>query len=127
MICYGTTNSDGIGGKAEGLYKLQKLGMQVPEFLVIPYKNFQSIISESKPNESESALISQKLLNYKLPAEDWKKLDKILSKWDFPNTPVVVRSSVLDEDASQNAFPGIMQSFLNISTKQELEVGAKRS
>ncbi|MCM4156007.1 PEP/pyruvate-binding domain-containing protein [Gramella sp. AN32] len=121
MICYGKTYRNGIGGKAEGLYKLRKLGMQVPDFLVIHYKNFKGIISESKPDGSESELISQKLLNYKLPAEDWKKLDKILRKWDFPNTPVVVRSSVLDEDAAKNAFPGIMQSFLNIFTKQELE------
>ena len=36
--------------------------------------------------------------------------------WDFPAQPVVVRSSVADEDGGTAAFAGLMDSFLNLTT-----------
>ncbi|MDT0684885.1 PEP/pyruvate-binding domain-containing protein [Autumnicola psychrophila] len=121
MICYSTKYKAGIGGKAEGLYKLRELGLQVPDFLVIPYENFENSIAESNAEGKGPEGISGKLSQYKLPAEDWEQLKNILQQWDFPQKPVVVRSSVLDEDGSKNAFPGVMDSFLNIGSYEALE------
>lgn len=121
MIFYSTKYRKGVGGKAEGLYKLRKLGLRVPDFLVIPYENFKNTITEGKAERKDADSIFSQLLQYKLPARDWEQLQNILQQWGFPNNPVVVRSSVLDEDGSKNAFPGVMDSFLNIGTYEELE------
>lgn len=120
MICYGKKYQKGIGGKAEGLFWLQEIGLRVPEFLVIPYDNFRNIVpSEAEKLDSES--VRKKLLKYRLPDADRERLIQILEKWDFPNKAVVVRSSVMDEDGRKNAFPGVMDSFLNIISMEDLE------
>ncbi len=120
MICYSRQKTYGTGGKAEGLYRLQDLGLPVPDFLVITYENFKETIS-LKQKDGDAKKVSEALLNYKLPSADLEKIQQILVQWDFPKNPVVVRSSVLDEDGSKNAFPGVMDSFLNISTFKDLE------
>ncbi|QED38644.1 hypothetical protein FK178_13380 [Antarcticibacterium arcticum] len=117
MIIYGNKNQKGVGGKASGLYNLREMGLQVPDFLVIPYENFRVCIAENKDEETVKAA----LLNYELPPKDQIQLNKILKEWNFPQEPVVVRSSVLDEDGKRNAFPGMMDTFLNISTVADLK------
>ena len=120
MICYGKKYNNGVGGKAQGLYWLQEIGLQVPEFLVIPYDNFRNIIpSEDEKWESEE--VRKKLLKYRLPDDDRERLIQILQEWDFPIQALVVRSSVLDEDGGKNAFPGVMDSYLNIVSMEDLE------
>lgn len=120
MICYGKKYQNGIGGKAEGLFWLQEIDLLVPEFLVIPYSNFKNIIpSENEKRDSEE--VRKKLLKYQLPNADRERLLQILDKWDFPNKAIVVRSSVLDEDGGKNAFPGVMDSYMNIISVEELE------
>ena len=120
MICFGKKYQNGIGGKAEGLFWLQEIGLQVPEFLVIPYDNFKDFT----PSENEkwnSEAVRKKFLEYRLPDDDRERLIQILDTWDFPKNAVVVRSSVLDEDGDKNAFPGVMDSFLNITSMEDME------
>lgn len=118
MIIYGDKLTQEVGGKASGLYRLREMGLQVPDFMVIPYENFRAFIAENNDPE----IVKAALLTYELPAKDQNQLNKILKEWNFPQEPVVVRSSVLDEDGKKNAFPGMMDTFLNISTAEDLKL-----
>ena len=53
-----------------------------------------------------------RLAGFVAPAEVRAALRAALASWDFPAQPVAVRSSVADE---ANAFPGMMDSMLNVS------------
>ena len=105
-----------IGGKAVGLYQLRALGQPVPDFLLVPAENFDLLIAQSPRGEEHLPALRQSLLDYRLPVADLQELEKILKSWDFPAMPVVVRSSVADEDGKQHAFPGMMDSFMNLNS-----------
>lgn len=127
MIHYSKKFAPGLGGKAKGLYELRNTGLAVPDFLVIPFSNFENIIANHQSQKSEIAAVRRNLLNYELPEKDSQQLEKILKQWNFPKQAVVVRSSVLDEDGQQLAFPGLMDSFMNIRSKEELESAIGKS
>ena len=56
-----------------------------------------------------------RLAGFVASAEVRAALRAALASWDFPAQPVAVRSSVADEDGEANAFPGMMDSMLNVS------------
>ncbi|HMI04702.1 MAG TPA: PEP/pyruvate-binding domain-containing protein [Pedobacter sp.] len=113
MILYPVKKKNGatIGGKAEGLIKLVEAGINVPDFLILPAENFTSLIQQPSIGAAD---IKERLLQFALTDEDQKQLTKILAGWGFPHQSVIVRSSIVDEDGSQNAFAGIMSSYSNL-------------
>ncbi|GAA3933236.1 PEP/pyruvate-binding domain-containing protein [Hymenobacter algoricola] len=100
-----------IGGKARGLYRLRAAGQPVPDFLVIPAETF-----ETAPAAAAGEARRGQLAATVLSAADQAAILAVLATWDFPARPVVVRSSVADEDGQQAAFPGMMDSFMNLTT-----------
>lgn len=113
MILYPAKNIAGytIGGKAKGLVQLIDAGVNVPDFLVLPAENFDAIIRQGN---NDAAMIYGRLLQFVLHADDSKKLQHIMSEWKLQQQAVIVRSSVADEDGTQDAFAGIMDSFSNL-------------
>lgn len=103
-----------IGGKARGLLLLQEAGMEVPPFVVLPAGNFEDLL------QGETGAVEQRLLSYALPAEDRQELFAVLKLWGYPGQPVVVRSSIADEDGARHAFAGVMSSFLNLQEDEEV-------
>ncbi len=93
-------NNKTIGGKANGLYQLQALGLNVPAFIVLP---FESI------NIHSAAEINSFILN----EYSTKQLKEFLKNCEAEKKGVSVRSSVADEDGAQYAFSGIMKTYLN--------------
>ncbi|HEX8427912.1 PEP/pyruvate-binding domain-containing protein [Hymenobacter sp.] len=108
-----------IGHKAHGLYRLQAAGMSVPDFLVVPAEVFDAALHPlpSNPDEAAVAQQRQQLEQWVLPAADQQAITRILADWQFPARPVVVRSSVADEDGVGASFPGLMDSFLNLTSE----------
>lgn len=106
-----------IGGKAAGLVQLKNAGIKVPDFLVIPAETFESIVNISPSADYD---IKSGLSSFVLDSEDKKVIEMKLKKWDFPATPVVVRSSIGDEDGSENSFAGLMDSFINLTSLEEV-------
>lgn len=96
-----------IGGKAHGLFKLQELGLNVPDFIVLPYEN----INVKSLSEAST---------YTLDKNSKNQLEQILSSWNYTTVGVSVRSSVADEDGTKNAFSGIMKTFLNLRTLDDV-------
>ncbi|XWW44078.1 hypothetical protein JYG30_14950 [Fibrella sp. USSR17] len=122
MICYGphAPKTGTIGGKAAGLYRLQTLNIAVPPFLVIPAETFDPVLAELPADETAISLRRQALLGTSLSAADQVHIAQILAEWDFPAQAVVVRSSIADEDGMSHAFPGMMDSFLNLTTLSDI-------
>lgn len=134
MILYSKENPSSytIGGKAQGLYRLREAGMPLPDFLIIPAETFDLLLeavwnatadaSEDVGSAAEAAaeLAQKSLLNYNLPREELALLEKHLQEWGFPASAVVVRSSVADEDGLLHAFPGMMDSFLNLQRMEDV-------
>ncbi|WP_162052301.1 PEP/pyruvate-binding domain-containing protein [Pontibacter pamirensis] len=109
-----------IGGKACGLFRLKDIGFPVPEFAVIPAEVFDKAIKNLPPTEAAAAQRKGQLLQFILPASTLSAIEHLLKSWGFPQQPVVVRSSIADEDGQQDAFPGIMDSFLNLTTLEDV-------
>ncbi len=90
-----------IGSKASQLFRLIELGVNVPDFLVIPYETICEI---------------KKYKEFKLNDLDANTLNSFLKRIDFPKNSVIVRSSVEGEDGEFHSFSGMMDSILNINT-----------
>ena len=120
-----TTQSGTVGGKAAGLFRLQKLGVVVPPFLVITAETFDPILQDVPTNET-GADQRQRLLAFDLSETDKAAISQQLIDWNFPQQAVVVRSSVADEDRQMNAFPGLMDSFLNLTTLPDVFAAVAR-
>lgn len=117
MICYGPAPRPTctIGGKATGLYRLQAVPVAVPPFLVIPAETFDTVLSAYPATEESVAGRKAQLLAFTLSEDDKSTIARILTGWNLPTQAVVVRSSVADEDGDAHAFPGLMDSFLNLT------------
>lgn len=121
MIVYGPKPANcTIGGKATGLYKLQNIPVSVPPFLVIPAETFDPVRQFAPGNESSADQRSHKLLTFTLSPSDQAAIEKIIGGWGFPGQAVVVRSSIADEDGQHDAFPGLMDSFLNLTSLADM-------
>ncbi len=105
-----------IGGKARGLYRLRAAGIPVPPFLVIPAETFASSLAGLPPEAAEKRRAL--LAGFALSGDDQAAITHTLRDWGFPEIPVVVRSSVADEDGTIHAFAGLMDSFMNLKTPE---------
>ena len=105
-----------LGGKGAGLLRLRALGAPVPEFVVLPAALFEPFLAGLPTTEAGLAERRVRLAAYELPADVQAALRAALAGWGWgPGQPVAVRSSVADEDGVTAAFPGMMDSVLNIS------------
>jgi phosphohistidine swiveling domain-containing protein len=93
-----------IGGKAKGLFELQQGGFNVPDFFVVTTTTFSGVDKE----------------DFQFSDEDTPVLHAILDRWDFPRQPVVVRSSIVGEDSTENSFAGLFDSYLNLKTRDDV-------
>lgn len=90
-----------IGGKANGLFRLQSLGYRVPSFIVLPFE----YINVSSLSECD---------NFQLSSSAQRQLHDFMVHCKSNNAGVAVRSSVGDEDGMNKAFSGIMKSYMNL-------------
>jgi pyruvate,water dikinase len=105
-----------VGGKTASLGELKKIGMPVPDGFAITAKAFWFFIHKNKI-DLKSKNVRKKILYAKMP----KLLaEEILEAYDkLPTKHVAVRSSATAEDAPEDSFAGIHESYLNV-TKRNL-------
>ncbi len=109
-----------IGGKAKGLRALKAAGYAVPDFLLIPAETFDAPLEQILKQTKQPENIRQALQQFCLSERDRQSIERILQEWNFPQQAVVVRSSVADEDGQEHAFPGMMDSFLNLCRLEDV-------
>lgn len=112
------------GGKAQGLLRLQAAGLRVPDLVVIPAEEFDALLAGR--SATDVAGRREQLAQLVLPAPVQAQLVSALHGWGFPAQPVVVRSSVADEDGQHAAFAGLMDSFLNLTSEAAVLVAVAR-
>ena len=105
-----------LGGKAHGLRRLRAAGVPVPCFGVITAETFDTVLNGLPTDVEGLTQREARLRQFSLSAKDEQALRELLARWDFPRQPVVVRSSVTDEDGAHAAFAGLMDSFLNLTS-----------
>ena len=116
------------GGKGHNLYLLTKLGIKVPEWVVLPPMFFEefclangieqkieTLVSNEHNSPKSIATDIEKLIMAKeMPAELLKAIENIYLP--FKSKALAVRSSALDEDGGQFSFAGQLSSFLFVET-----------
>ncbi|QIX60538.1 hypothetical protein HER32_04790 [Hymenobacter sp. BT18] len=108
-----------VGGKAHGLYQLRAAGVAVPGFAVLPAETFAPLLAHLPATIDADLDKRQRALGAFQPTDaERAALQQVLAAWGFPARPVVVRSSVVDEDGAGNSFAGLMDSFLNLTTEE---------
>ncbi|MCC2548863.1 hypothetical protein LJY25_20610 [Hymenobacter sp. BT175] len=105
-----------VGGKAAGLFRLRALRLPVPDFVVIPAEVFDAVLTGRPVTEAGLNQRRTQLRQFTLSESLTGQLSQQLAAWDFPRLPVVVRSSVADEDGQRAAFPGLMDSRLHLTS-----------
>ena len=113
-----------VGGKAEGLFRLRRLGLPVPGFVVIPAEVFDAALAGLGTDEAGLTARQQALARFELPAATQAALGRVLAVWGAAG--VAVRSSVADEDGAKAAFPGLMDSLLGLHTLAEVLAAVAR-
>jgi phosphohistidine swiveling domain-containing protein len=104
-----------LGGKGAGLLRLRALGASVPAFVVLPAALFEPGLADLPTTEAGLLARRAHLGSFVVPAATQAALRTVLANWGFgPGQPVAVRSSVADEDGATAAFPGLMDSVLNV-------------
>ena len=109
-----------IGGKARNLFRLNKSGLVVPKWIVIPQETLTAIFpSEIQLNEYDQ--IIQFINAFEIPAVF---IEDVISQ--FSDTLFfAVRSSALDEDGNDFSFAGQFESHLFV-TKENLALNIKK-
>ena len=96
-----------VGGKARGLLTLRARGFRVPDFFVLPASAFAAYLSQRPEGNVLSDSQKSEVLTR-------------LATWNWQQGGVAVRSSVGDEDGEAHAFPGMMDTFLNVKDEAHL-------
>lgn len=120
-----------IGAKAFELAKLSEAGFFVPPFFVLSVDLFHDFLAQKK-EEFQTLLSSyqdenrEKILSLIENGEFSKQskeriLDEIKTFFG-EDCRISVRSSAVDEDGEQFSFAGMMESVLNVSTKEPEQI-----
>ncbi|MGR9073235.1 MAG: PEP/pyruvate-binding domain-containing protein, partial [Gammaproteobacteria bacterium] len=119
-------NRTDIGGKARNLFRLRRMGVETPDWLVVSSRLFDLLMEEHRT-------AVDKFLAEVEPGDPWsfdraeKGIARLIRRIEMPqaflkeltgklrkNGFYAVRSSVLDEDSASHSFAGQMDSFLNV-------------
>jgi len=122
-----------VGGKGRNLFRLRKYGIATKPWIVISTNLFDQFISDLKAEieeiinglnfsnpkqvEESSLSIKQLIVKKRLNSRFLECLYKTMNKIFGEITLFAVRSSLTDEDSTNNSFAGQMDSFLNVKKK----------
>lgn len=137
------TCSDNVGGKAFHLAELIKVGITIPEAIVIKASAFELFVEKHKDilNPSLEKLYAKK--EYSDYTSFAKNIAELIAKCNIPEeilidgsnfisqlfskgyTGVAVRSSCNMEDTDENTFAGQYETVLNVRTREEFSDAIK--
>ncbi|MCR5717543.1 MAG: hypothetical protein K6F80_00715 [Oscillospiraceae bacterium] len=112
-----------IGGKAYHLTQLDRMGMPVPVWTVLPVEaftaflgkqaeTFRRLLADYKPQHREELL---RILDHcAFPSDIRSRIAQQLRTLFGEDTPLAVRSSAADEDGTQHSFAGMLESVLPV-------------
>jgi rifampicin phosphotransferase len=110
-----------IGGKARNLYRLQSLGLNVPEWVVIPEEALMQLLPAELKHNTRYGEITEFIRAITIPGGVIESIANELKDATY----FAVRSSATDEDGSSFSFAGQFESYLYV-TKEGLEESIKK-
>ena len=124
-----------IGGKAYHLEQLDRMGMPVPVWTVLPTDAFpaflgeheaayRTLLSDYKPENREKIL--QLFDQCTFPDEIRSRISGAVTELFGEQTPVAVRSSAADEDGQTHSFAGMLESVLNVTGTEAILEAVKK-
>lgn len=131
---------EAAGGKGWNLGRLQRYGFNIPVGGVLTAEAYQSFMVENnllediqeitrgitigniedKENEGKLCLIQEKIKAAPIPRYIEEKVISSLSNMEIIDKPLAVRSSATVEDSIKASFAGIHESFLNVSSPDNI-------
>ena len=123
MIYYTSDKKDistsSVGGKAFNLFQLKKIGMNVPNWIVIPQSVLQELIPEDLKQNPIREDIAKTIRKHEIQQNF---LDEILSIFENGHSNYfAVRSSAIDEDGAAHSFAGQFETYLYVTPKNLAE------
>lgn len=120
----------GVGGKTAGLWQLMDHGIRVPPGWVIPCEVFTRLCEETDENWGQGALLlqadapalqrfQQRFRDHCRKSERVKIMaNNLVTRCNHAGiSTLAVRSSFIEEDSSENAYPGVFATVLDVSTR----------
>lgn len=122
-----------VGEKAYRLAEMKRIGLSVPDAIVVTNAAFHAVLTSNQLDELIAAKVSAlSVEDPYLTAEVSQEIEALVISTELPekvasqfaaavepllaNGPVVVRSSACGEDSAEAAFAGQLDSFLEIGT-----------
>jgi pyruvate,water dikinase len=103
------SNAEGIGGKAKNLNRLDKLGITVPDWAVVP----QAILLDQLPEDADISTVQESFKTIEVPTTVMDQLTLFFGE-DRNSKTYAVRSSAIDEDGAKFSFAGQFETFLHV-------------
>jgi rifampicin phosphotransferase len=103
-----------LGGKASNLFELKKLGLNVPQFVVIPSEALYNLLPIDLVMEADVQSIRNFISSLEV---DGEFIQNMLSAFSGANY-FSVRSSAVDEDGADFSFAGQYDSFLFVTAEK---------
>jgi phosphohistidine swiveling domain-containing protein len=100
-----------LGGKGANLLRLQKLGLPVPPFVVIPH----DVLAEQIPDNLTGTTLTEHIQNFNFPSN---LSAQITAHFPSQTAYFAVRSSAQNEDGSAHSFAGQFETKLYITPEQ---------
>ncbi len=110
LLHTGMQYNQGIGGKAKNLVRLEKMGMNVPKWAVIP----QEVLLDQIPDQIKKEEIKNEFQNLIVPEEIIVCLKQYFGN-GYESKTYAVRSSAIDEDGIRFSFAGQYETFLHVA------------
>jgi phosphohistidine swiveling domain-containing protein/ribosomal protein L30E len=129
---------ESLGGKGFSLYKMLKIGINIPDFFIIRSELFKDLLADQKidkkirvllrkvknANFEKINLISREIIkvlnDIKIKNENINEIYKYFDNFKFKN--VSIRSSAILEDGKENAWAGQLETFLNINKENIIKL-----
>ena len=102
-----------IGGKAKNLFRLVAMGMQVPQFVVIPQEVLAALIPSNIQTASHEVLLRH-INSIAITTDEIAELTAGFRDTRF----FAVRSSAIDEDGAEFSFAGQFATHLFVTPDQ---------
>lgn len=110
-----------VGGKAQSLFELKRLSLNIPDFFVITIEAFHEFLCmnriEQKINElflhREYSCIRDVIMEQEIPSNIWNEITQAFHSFNMEI--VSIRSSAILEDGKLKSFAGQYDSYLSVS------------
>ena len=109
---------DRVGGKANGLHRLNRLGFDTPDAFCITTDAFDSIVESCIPNASSLEELRAEILQVEMPEELVVEIRQRME--DIGADRWAVRSSSVDEDDLAHSFAGQQRTVLGTEALDEV-------